>query len=367
MSEQTAIVPKAKQQTGLEHIKSVMLSPATKERFSEMMGADAIYYLNQVMIVVANSDKLQECAPSSIMISAMRAASLKLSVDPAQGQAWIIPYAGQATFQLGYRGVYELAMRTNLYRFINVPQVYEGEEVVEDRMTGMHSIQGKRTGDKIIGWMLYFEMFNGFKKTYYMTVEEIDAHAARYSASYKKDPKSKWNDKHERSKMERKTVLVNGLRKWGRFNPGDQEIINQIESEQGWVNRDGEVDAEFTDVTPEPDKPKQTAEEIVAELTGEKVEKKADQPPATPAEQGQEPANWPGAILATLAKEYGITTSQAKNMLALSNLRKDCQPDKVWEWVVAYKALRAEVEVIENGIETNKYTPQEAAAIVNNG
>jgi recombination protein RecT len=225
------IVVNQQQETGMQRVKNYMLSPEVRERFEDMMGANAIFYLNQVMIVVANSKNLQECEPQSILISAMRAASLRLSVDPGQGQAWIIPYKGKATFQLGYKGVYELAQRTNLYRFINVIDIYEGETLDENRMTGMHVIGGKRAGNKVIARMLYFQLFSGFEKTFVMTVEEIDAHAARY-------------DPIERPKMERKTVLVNGLRKWGRFNPGDAETLDAIEADQGFMERVSEVPEE---------------------------------------------------------------------------------------------------------------------------
>lgn len=233
------------QNTDLERVKNYILSPEVKERFADMMGANGIYYLNQVMILVANSEKLQQCEPKSILVSAMRAASLKLSVDPSSGQAWIIPYKGKATFQLGYKGVYELAQRTNLYRFINVIDIFEGEEVTEDRMTGMHSISGakKAANSKVIGRMLYFELFSGFKKTFYMTADEIEAHAKQYSPSWQ-DSRSKWHDPTERPKMERKTVLSNGLRKWGRFNPGDAETLDQIEEDQGYLERLNELPEE---------------------------------------------------------------------------------------------------------------------------
>jgi recombination protein RecT len=221
----------------MERVRNYMLSPEVKERFSEMMGPNGIYYLNQVLITVANSEELQKCDPKSILVSAMRAASLRLSVEPSSGQAWIIPYKGKASFQLGYKGVYELALRTNQYRFINVITIYEGEEVVENRMTGLQTIEGKRTGDTVIGYMLYFQLLKGYEKTFYMTVEEIEDHARRYSQSYKFS-RSPWNDPHERPKMMKKTVLVNGLRKWGRFNQDDKLTLDAIEEEQGWNGED---------------------------------------------------------------------------------------------------------------------------------
>lgn len=247
--------------TGIDRVRNYIMSEEVRERFTDMMGRNGVYYLNQVLIVVSASPKLQECSLKSIFISAMRAASLRLSVDPSQGQAWIIPYKGIATFQIGYRGIYELAMRTNQYRYINVAPVYEGEIVEEDRMTGIHSIAGKRTGGKVIGWMLYFELLNGYKKTYYMTVEEIEEHAKRYSQSYS-DDRSKWHDPRERPKMEKKTVLSNGLRKWGRFNQNDIDALNEIEESTPW---NGDIPDEG-DVTPPVNK---QAGKTVDQLAGE--------------------------------------------------------------------------------------------------
>jgi recombination protein RecT len=298
-----------KHETGMTRIRDYILSPEVKERFTDMMGGDAIYYLNQVLIVVANSDSLQKCEPSSILIAAMNAASLKLSVNPAQGQAWIIPYKGKATFQLGYKGVYELAQRTNLYRYINVIDVYEGETLRENRMTGMHTLAGQRTGDKVTARMLYFQLNNGFEKTFVMTVDEIADHAQRYSASYS-DPKSKWNDKRERPKMERKTVLTNGLRKWGRFNPGDAEKVDAIEEGQGWQDRFAELPAE--DEVSKPEVEHKTTEQLNAELGYDEPTKPAAQPvQTTQPEPAKADAIPSGKALEEAEAEY----SESQHML----------------------------------------------------
>jgi recombination protein RecT len=298
MTEQTQTKDLApRQPTQMDLIKNYVLSPEVKERFADMMGTSGIYYLNQVMILVANSDDLQKCTPKSILISAMRAASLKLSIDPSSGQAWIIPYKGQATFQLGYRGVYELAQRTNLYRFINDFEVFEGEEVTQDRMTGMHQVNGRRTGDKVIGRMLYFKLTNGFEKTFYMTLKEIDTHAKHYSQAYN-SPRSKWNDPYERPKMERKTLIVNGLRKWGRFNQNDLDTIDAIESEQGFIDRAGELPEPGT-TTPLPESVKQSEPEIMKSLGYEEEPVKAPKVEMKqyPAPEPEQPKQAPSPVI----------------------------------------------------------------------
>ena len=340
MNDQTAI-QKSNGNTGMTRVKNYLLSEEVVDRFKQMMGANAPYYLNQVLIVVANNAELQKCSPPSILISAMRAASLRLSVDPVQGHAWIIPYSGQATFQIGYRGVYELAMRTGLYRFINVIDIFEGEELIENRMTGMHTIGGQRTGNRVIARMLYFQLTNGFEKTYPMTVEEIEAHAQKYSKSYS-GRRSPWNDPDERPKMERKTVLMNGLRKWGRFVSEDMEIINQIEDGETWPNRVGIP--EEGEVTPPPVEPKRTQAQNLNDLGFETPE----EPPFdgefsdAPVEEPQEePVNKfadldfsaqadPVNAFWQLVSRVGMPKDEAQAVVKEN--RKD--------FVAAYKALR---------------------------
>src|SRR5687767_14818726 len=61
------------------------------ERFTKILGKDAEPFVQSVLIVVGSDEKLRECTPQSIYKTAMRAASLGLSCDPALKQGWIIP------------------------------------------------------------------------------------------------------------------------------------------------------------------------------------------------------------------------------------------------------------------------------------
>ena len=349
MTEQsTALV--AKQETGMTRVKNYLLSPEVKERFTEMMGANGIYYLNQVLILVANSEDLQECSPKSILISAMRAASLRLSVDPGQGQAWIIPYKKVATFQIGYRGVYELALRTNLYRFINVIDIYEGEKVEENRMTGIHYLSGLRTSDKVIARMLYFQMVSGFEKTFLMTVEEIEAHARHYSQAYNSN-RSRWNDAHERPKMERKTVLINGLRKWGRFNSDDLAMLDQIDSEQGWNDRGLPEEGETTP----PVVAKHTEAENMKALGFEADTSKTPRADANTGEVKQPKPAQPVAPTITWPANAKVSYDLAASVVDSKNTRYlDFSPER----------REATRKVLQKRLDENHLTEQELDAVL---
>lgn len=222
-------------ETAITKVTKYLDSEIVKARFADVLGDRNVgSYIASVMITVKDSEALLKCSPASIYTSALRAASLRLSVDPATGQAYLVPFGGHATLIVGYKGLYDMAVRTGKYRYINVGPIYEGMKVEENPITGFHSIVGQRAGDKIIGWIGAFEMnpergqVTGFAKTFYMSVEEIHSHAREYSKGYD-NPKGTW--KKETRKMERKTVLRLLLRKWGYLDPADAQVLNESEDE----------------------------------------------------------------------------------------------------------------------------------------
>jgi recombination protein RecT len=231
MNMATAIIPV--EEKGLTKITNYMDAPVVKARFAQIMGErGASNYISSVLIAVADSKQLQECQPASIYTGALRAATLRLSVDPGVGQAYLVPFKGRATLIVGYKGLHDMAVRTNRYRYINVGPIYEGQEVIEDQITGFHRLAGARSGNKVIGWIGAFEMlprFGGYSKTLYMTVEEIHTHAKRYSKSYDRSD-SPWQT--EPDKMERKTVLRLLLRRWGYIDPADVKELEEMENEE---------------------------------------------------------------------------------------------------------------------------------------
>ena len=93
------------------------------------------------------------------------------------------------TFQLGYRGLIQLAMRTGMYKFLNADEVFEGELRSINKLTGEIDLNGVRTGDTVVGYFAYLELITGFRKTLYMTVEQMAAHAKKYSKSIKNEVK----------------------------------------------------------------------------------------------------------------------------------------------------------------------------------
>lgn len=219
-------------------IRNYMRKDEIMARFAEVLGNyGASAYVSSVMLAVGNSRDLQECSMTSIATSAMRAATLRLSCDPAIGQAYLVPFKGSATLVVGYKGLRDMAIRTGKYRHLNVAKIYEGETVIEDRITGVHRIEGSKKSSKIVGWLWYMELFTGFAKSIYMSVEEIHAHAAKYSKSYQRSD-SPWKTHTEM--MEKKTLMRLGISHWGYLDPYDLMTMNADEAEDA-----NTIDGEF--------------------------------------------------------------------------------------------------------------------------
>lgn len=215
-------------------IKSIMRSDEIKGRFAEVVGNhNAGGYISSVLIAVSENESLQKCSTKSIVGAALRAATMRLSVDPSTGQAYLVPFGGKATLIVGYHGIYHMAIRTGKYRFINLITVYEGETVVEDRMTGSHRLEGAPTNkENVLGYMLYFQLLTGYQKTFYMTCEDCDAHGAKFSKTYfekegGKNKSSLWYK--DPQSMFKKTVMRLGLLKWGYLDPSDMQVMQDVD------------------------------------------------------------------------------------------------------------------------------------------
>lgn len=231
-----------KELTLYEKTKAVMRSGEMVKRFAEILGSEqaAHPYISSVLIAVGSNERLQTCDTNSIIACALRAAVLRLSVDPSIGHAYIVPFKDKATFVIGYKGLRDMAYRTNQYRDLNVATIWQGQTVVEDQLTGRHSIEGYPESRDPIGYMMYFKLVNGFSKTFYMTIEELRAHAQRYSKSYGQSS-SPWTTNFD--DMCKKTVLRLGLTHWGTFGTVDSLLMASPVEEENVVDAEWAQDA----------------------------------------------------------------------------------------------------------------------------
>ena len=239
-------------------LKALMNTPTMKNKFKEVLKEKSDGFMASVLNLVNNDSYLSSVDPMSIVTSAMVAASLDLPVDKNLGYAWIIPYKGKAQFQLGYKGYIQLAQRSGQYQSLNVIEVYEGELRGWNRLTEQFEFDPEgRLSDKVIGYVGYFELLNGFKKTVYWTKQEIELHKRKFS-------KSDFGWKKDFDAMAKKTVLRNMLSKLGILSVEMQKATVTDENVVKDINENGDI---LSDTNVEEDTPERKEAEKVEDVS----------------------------------------------------------------------------------------------------
>lgn len=214
---------------------------------------------------VGATPALKNCEPGSIVSAGLQCAALNLSASPALGEAWIIPYGDRATFQIGKNGLVQLAIRSGQYKDIGTTEVREGEYKGRDRFTGKPVFEfieddEARESRPVIGYLAYFEMLNGFRKSVYFSREKMLKWAQRYSQAFSIDLYKKYvvyqqtgsgitSDELRKCSSPwyenfdaqgEKTVLRQLLQKWGVKS---REMVTAMESE---IKQEMDTDGFFT-------------------------------------------------------------------------------------------------------------------------
>ena len=294
-------------------LKAIMRSNEINSRFAEVVGNNnAGGYISSVLIAVSGNTALQSCSPNSIISSALRAATMRLSVDPSTGQAHIVPFGNKATLIVGWKGIYHMAIRTGKYRFINLITIYDTDDLQEDIMTGNYLITRNGRSTNIVGYMLYFQLLSGFSKTFYMTNEECDAHGQKYSKSYN-NRDSMWQK--DPPVMFKKTVMKNGLTKWGYLDPFDMMNMTEAEEEEDFI----------TGIEVQEVKPHSVDENMRALGFGDDAPLQDEEPIGEPELEEEPIADVPVKITAKMFWEMAkaVKLSNAKGQDALNNAGGD--------------------------------------------
>jgi len=218
-------------------LKGIFEGETAKKKFQEMLGSKAQGFITSVLQIVSSNSKLQEADPMTVYFAAATAATMDLPINQNLAFAWIVPYKGQAQFQMGYKGYIQLALRTGQYLRINTVAVYKNQfkhynDLTED-LDADFSIDGD---GEVVGYACYFKLINGFEKTTYWSKAKVVKHATRFSQSFTY-ASSPW--KSDFDSMAMKTVLKNALSKWGILSIEIQKalVVDQavIHSEDGTV------------------------------------------------------------------------------------------------------------------------------------
>lgn len=185
-------------------IRKALPSVITPERFTRI-----------VLSAISVNPKLGSCTPASFLGAMMTSAQLGLEVNTPLGQAYVLPYSNkgvlEAQFQLGYKGLIDLAYRSGEVEVIQAHVVYENDEFeceygLEPKLT--HRPADHDRGEPIKVYAVFKTKSGGFGFEV-MSMEDVRKHAAKYSKAYSSSY-SPWKTNFE--EMAKKTVLKRVLK-----------------------------------------------------------------------------------------------------------------------------------------------------------
>ena len=240
---QVAQVPQQPPQMQVEKpkksLKELMNSASVTTKIRDVLGSEKVAagFISSVISIANGNKELRKADPMTVIGAAMVAATLQLPIVPTIGLAYIVPYKGQAQFQIGYKGLIELAERSGQFKNIIDEVVYEGQLVRKNKFTGEYIFDedGKRS-DKVVGYMARFDLINGFSKTIFWTYAEVQAHANKFSQAYRSGYNCPW--KSDFDAMARKTVLK---ALFSKYAPKSIQMQNAISFDQAEVKANEEI------------------------------------------------------------------------------------------------------------------------------
>lgn len=179
-------------------IKKALPSVITPERFTRM-----------VFTALSSTPRLQQCTPQSFLGAMMQAAQLGLEPNTPIGQAYLIPYGNVCQFQLGYKGLLDLAYRSGEIKDIQAHEVHENDEFeyelgLEPKLK--HIPAKSNRGDVVMYYAVWHTKTGGYGFEV-MSREDVLAFAQKKSKSFRNGP---WQTDFD--EMAKKTVLKKALK-----------------------------------------------------------------------------------------------------------------------------------------------------------
>ena len=188
----------------MPEIKKALPDVLTPERFTRI----ALSALN-------NTPALQKCTPMSFLAALMNAAQLGLEPNTPLGQAYLIPFKNkgvmEAQFQIGYKGLIDLAYRNGQMQTIQAQAVYENDEFYYEYGLEPKLVHRPASSDRgeLVCFYGLFRTVNGGYGFSVMSKNEMDVYARTYSKAFDSGF-SPWKTNYE--EMAKKTVIKQALK-----------------------------------------------------------------------------------------------------------------------------------------------------------
>lgn len=201
-------------------IAKALPSVITPERFVRM-----------AMTAQSSNKMLHECDPVSFIGAALTAAQLGLEPNTPLGQAYLIPYRNnsknivECQFQIGYKGLLDLANRSGLLKSVSAQVVYENDEFefeygLEPKLKHKPAMHDRGAA----AWVYaVYHLTNGGYNFEVMSMDDVREFAKAKSKSYNRGP---WQTDFEA--MAKKTVLKRVL----KYAPLKSEVAAAVNNDE---------------------------------------------------------------------------------------------------------------------------------------
>lgn len=221
-------------------VKSFFNSDMAQQKLQELVGKNASSFATAVLQVVNSNDMLKNADPVTVFTAACTAATLNLPINNTLGFAYIVPFyngktrSTEAQFMIGAKGFVQLAQRSGQFKTIKAVPTYSGDDD-DSIMNRLTSFKPRPPVGEVDGYIAYFKLINGFEAHLHMSLDELQAHAKKYSKTYSKGF-GVWKDNFDA--MAQKTVIKLLLSKQAPLSI-DMPLMTALDADQS-VMRDVE-------------------------------------------------------------------------------------------------------------------------------
>lgn len=204
-------------------------------------------FIRIALTAVSTNPQLGQCTPMSFLGALMQAAQLGLEPNTPLGQAYLIPYRNkgvlEAQFQIGYKGLIDMAYRSGEITDIFAHAIYENDEYEFEYGLNpklIHKPVFKDRGEAILYYAVYHTKSGGYGFEV-MSVDDIKLHGSKYSQSFN-SKYSPWTNNFD--SMAKKTVLKKLL----KYAPIKTDFVRGLAADETIKNK---ISEHMTDVEDE--------------------------------------------------------------------------------------------------------------------
>lgn len=201
-------------------------------------GVEEATFIAQIANALRATPKLWACDPETILGSALKCAQLGLAPNDSRNLAWIIPYGREATFQLGYGGVMELARRASPGLKFTGAAVYPGDDFEFDRGSGIVVHRDAATVGKQRTGTAYYWWVRARYPDGDSIVEGLDGHGVERHRAFSKQPNGEmWSKSYDAAAL--KSVVLE-MKRWLPTSPqmvmamaADETVVDVRDVDEG--------------------------------------------------------------------------------------------------------------------------------------